>query len=88
MRKIVPDPPASSLESSIALQDTLVQASEHILCALSVASQSVLLNPVSPTSKIMQAVIHEMATVQALLESAEEHAQMRAHLPVEPRTLH
>ncbi len=88
MRKNIPDPPASSLESSIALQDTLTQASEHVICALSVASQSVMLNPASPSSKIMRAVIHEMATVQALLAFAEKHAQMRAHLPAEPRTLH
>lgn len=88
MRKTVPDPPASSLESSVALQDALVQASEHVFCALSVASQSEMLNPVSPSSKIMRAVIHEMAAVQALLVSAEEHAQMRVHLPTEPRTLH
>ncbi|MBK5001263.1 hypothetical protein IAE37_003539 [Pseudomonas sp. S31] len=88
MRKIVPDPPATSLESSVALQDTLVQASEHVICAISIASQSVMLNPVSHSSKIMRAVIHEMAAVRAHLEEATMHAQMCEQLPDEPRTLH
>ena len=88
MRKTVPDPPTSSLESSVVLQDTLVQASEHVICAISIASQAVMLNPASHSSKIMRAVIHEMATIRALLDEATMLAQMREKLPVEPRTLH
>ena len=44
MRKMVPDPP-HSLDSTQALQDTLVQSSEYVLCALFVARQSVQLKP-------------------------------------------
>ena len=36
MRKIVPDPPYP-LDSSQILQDTLIQSTEYVLCALSVA---------------------------------------------------
>ena len=88
MRKIVPDPPTTSLESSVVLQDKLAQASEHVICAISIASQAVMLNPVSHSSKIMRAVIHEMAAVRALLDEAAIHAQMREQLPAQPRTLH
>lgn len=88
MRKTVPDPPTTSLESSVALQDTLVQASEHAIYAISIASQCVTLNPVSHSSKIMRAVIHEMAAVRTLLDDAAVQAQMREHLPDEPRTVH
>jgi hypothetical protein len=84
MRKMVPDPP----HSSVALQDALVQTSEYVICALSVARQSVQLNPTSPNSIVMQAVVHEMEAAYALVESALVQLQMQAHLPAEPRTLH
>ncbi|MDZ3993528.1 hypothetical protein [Pseudomonas sp. Teo4] len=83
MRKMVPDPP-----HPFELQDTLIKTSEYVLCALSVAQQSVQLKPTSPSSVVMQAVIHEMEAVQALVESALLQLQMQAHLPAEPRTLH
>lgn len=44
MLKIVPDPPLSPA----FLEDTLVQISEHLHCALAVAHQSVLLCTRSP----------------------------------------
>ena len=87
MRKMVPDPPYS-LESTQALQDTLVQSSEYILCALSVARQSIQLKPTAHSSIVMQAVIHEMEEVQSLVESALMQLQMRPHLPSEPYILH
>ncbi|XBT42796.1 hypothetical protein ABNP32_19605 [Pseudomonas viridiflava] len=87
MRKMVPDPP-HSLDSTQVLQDTLVQSSEYVLCALFVARQSVQLKPTAPSSIVMQAVIHEMEAVRGLVESALMQLQMQAHLPVEPRTLH
>ena len=87
MRKIVPDPP-SSFDSSYILQDTLVQTSEYVTCALSVARQSVQLKPTSPSSIVMQAVIHEMEVAHALVESALMQLQRQVQLPTEPRSLH
>jgi hypothetical protein len=87
MRKIVPDPPYS-LDSSQILQDTLIQSTEYVLCALSVARQSVQLKPTSPNSIVMQAVIHEMEAVQSLVESALMQLQMQPHIPAAPRTVH
>jgi hypothetical protein len=87
MCKIVPDPPYS-LDASQILQDTLIQSTEYVLCALSVARQSVQLKPTSPSSIVMQAVIHEMEAVQSLVESALMQLQMQPHAPAEPRTLH
>ncbi|MGY4526174.1 hypothetical protein [Pseudomonas sp. TE21394] len=87
MRKMVPDPP-HSLDSTQALQETLAQSSEYVLCALFVARQAMQLKPAAPSSIVMQAVIHEMEAVQGLVESALMQLQMQAHLPAEPRTLH
>ncbi|MEE6439625.1 MULTISPECIES: hypothetical protein [Pseudomonas] len=87
MRKTVPDPPYSP-DSTQILQDTLVQSSEYVLCALSVARQSVQLEPTAHSSIVMQAVIHEVEAVQGLVESALMQLQMRPHLPTEPYTLH
>jgi len=87
MRKMVPDPPYP-LDSPQMLQDTLVQTTEYVLCALSVARQSVQLTPTSSSSIVMRAVIHEMEAVNTLVESALMQLQMQAHLPAEPRTLH
>ena len=87
MRKTVPDPPYS-LDSTQVLQDTLVQSSEHVLCALSVARLTVQLKPTAQSSIVMQAVIHEMEAVQGLVESALMQLQMRPHLPAEPYTMH
>jgi len=87
MRKIVPDPPYP-LEPPQMLHDTLVQTTEYVICALSVARQSVQLKPTSPSSIVMRAVIHEMEAVHTLVESALMQLQMHAQLPAEPRTLH
>lgn len=84
------DSPRSTLlpHSTQILQDTLVQSSEYVLCALSVARQSVQLKPTAHSSIVMQAVIHEVEAVQGLVESALMQLQMRPHLPTEPHTLH
>ncbi|WDY56813.1 hypothetical protein [Pseudomonas sp. PSKL.D1] len=87
MRKMVPDPPYS-LPLPNGVQDTLIQTSEYVLCALTVARQSVQLKPTASSSIVMQAVIHEMEAVHALVESALLQLQMHAHLPAEPQTLH
>ncbi|MHA6159596.1 hypothetical protein [Pseudomonas sichuanensis] len=71
MLKIVPDPPLSPA----FLEDTLVQISEHLHCALAVAHQSVLLCTKSPGSMLMLAAVHEMETLRSLLESALAQVQ-------------
>ncbi|MDU9404176.1 hypothetical protein RTH46_16935 [Pseudomonas sp. zfem004] len=80
MLKIVPDPP----HSHAFLEDTLVQISEHLHCALAVAHQSVLLCSKSPGSMLMLAAVHEMETLRALLESALAQVQQA----VMPKPLH
>jgi hypothetical protein len=57
------------------LEDTLVQISEHLHCALAVAHQSVLLCTKSPGSMLMLAAVHEMETLRSLLESALAQVQ-------------
>lgn len=76
MLKIVPDLP----HPHAFLEDTLVQISEHLHCALAVAHQSVLLCTKSPGSMLMLAAVHEMETLCSLLESALAQVQ-RAALP-------
>lgn len=76
MLKIVPDPPCSN-EASHSLEDTLIQATEYVLCALAVAHHSVSTLPKSPSSLMTLAVMHEMEAVRALLESAVAQVQMK-----------
>ncbi|TFF38648.1 hypothetical protein [Pseudomonas sp. RIT623] len=73
MLKIVPDPP----HNKHSLEDTLIQATEHALCAQSVAHQAVLLQPKSPASILMLASMHEMEALRVLLESALIQVQMQ-----------
>lgn len=77
MLKIVPDPPTF-------LEDTLVQTTEHVLCALAVAQQSVALISRSPGSMLVLAALHEMEAVRTLLDSALAQLQMTT----QPPTLH
>ncbi|HDS1736775.1 MULTISPECIES: hypothetical protein [Pseudomonas] len=76
MRKIVPDPPHSTLPPQ-SLEDTLVQASEYTLCALTVAHQSMLLLARSPGSIMLLSVMHELDSIRALVESALAQVQRR-----------
>ncbi|WP_158262097.1 hypothetical protein [Pseudomonas sp. BBP2017] len=46
MLKIVPDPPLHPHDHS--LEDLFVQVSEYLVCALTVAQQTVLLHPQPP----------------------------------------
>ncbi|QXH51066.1 hypothetical protein KSS94_24530 [Pseudomonas fakonensis] len=80
MLKIVPDPPLHSH----SLEDTLVQASEYVLCALTVAHQAVLHRPRTPATVLMMASMHEMESLQALLELALAQVQM----PQKARVMH
>lgn len=81
MLKIVPDPP----HNHHSLEDTLIQATEYALCAQTVAHQAVLLQPKSPASILLMAVMHEMEALRMMLESALIQVQMPL---MEPRTLH
>ncbi|WP_367599327.1 hypothetical protein [Pseudomonas fulva] len=80
MLKIVPDPP----RISHSLEDTLIQATDHALCAATVVHQVLLLQPKSPASILMMTTMHELEALRALLESAVMQVQM----PVGARPLH
>ena len=85
MFKIVPVPPHSK-HSPQSLEDTLVQASEYTLCALTVAHQSMLLLAKSPGSIMLLSVMHELESVRALVASALAQVQLRDQ--PEMHTLH
>ncbi|MFG0866358.1 hypothetical protein [Pseudomonas sp. FYR_7] len=80
MLKIVPDPP----HHIHSLENTLIQATDHALCAATVAHQALLLQPKSPASILIMTSLHELETLRALLESALVHVQK----PKEPRAMH
>ena len=80
MLKIVPDPP----HNPHSLEDTLIQATEYALCALTVAHQAVHAQPRSPATILMMASIHEVESLRVLLESALIQVQMSA----QPQVLH
>ncbi|MCF1488293.1 hypothetical protein LZ838_13090 [Pseudomonas sp. AA27] len=81
MLKIVPDPP----HNHHSLEDTLIQATEYALCALTVAHHAVQLKPRSPAAMLMMASMHEMEALRVLLESALIQVQMPN---AQPRPLH
>ncbi|WGV19518.1 hypothetical protein QIY50_19490 [Pseudomonas putida] len=76
MLKIVPDPPIFS-DPSHHLEDTLTQATEYVLCALSVGHHAIALLPRSPATIMTLVVVHEMEAVRTLLESAIAQVQLR-----------
>ncbi|GLO16050.1 hypothetical protein PPUJ20028_46360 [Pseudomonas putida] len=49
MLKMVPDPP-HILHS---LEDTIIQAAEHAVCALAISQQAMLMQPKSPSAVLM-----------------------------------
>ncbi|MDD0977314.1 hypothetical protein [Pseudomonas fontis] len=64
MLKIVPDPPRTSLE------DTLIQITEHLNGAHSVAQQALLGTPRPPEHGLNLATLHEIERAQLLVEFA------------------
>ncbi|HKS15292.1 MAG TPA: hypothetical protein VJS90_19860 [Pseudomonas sp.] len=69
MLKIVPDPPQST-DSPTSIEALLLQTSEYLVCALTVAEQTVLLNP-KPAGQVMTlAAMHEIENAQTLVEMA------------------
>jgi len=85
MIKIVPDPPYSP-DSSHYLEDTLIEATEYLLCGLAVAHQAITTLPRSPATIMTMTVMHEMEAVRTLLESAIAQVQLKGRRQV--RTLH
>lgn len=73
MLKIVPDPPLSGKDHS--LEELLLQTSEHLVCALTVAQQTVLLHA-KPTEQVMTlAVMHEIDSARSMVELALSKVQ-------------
>ena len=74
MLKIVPDPPHHNNHS---LEDILVQTSEHLACASTVAQQAVQLSPDSPGQLLTLASMHQIDRAQGLVEMALSKVQSR-----------
>ena len=74
MLKIVPDPPHNS---NLSLEEILIQTSEYLVCALTIAQQTVLLHP-KPTGQVLTlATMHEIENARCLVELALSKAQPR-----------
>jgi len=67
MLKIVPDPP---LHTNQSLEDILVQISEYLVCAMTVAQQTVLLHSSSPGQILTLSTMHEIDNARSLVEVA------------------
>ncbi|MEG0858212.1 MAG: hypothetical protein RSG79_01365 [Pseudomonas sp.] len=74
MLKIVPDPPLNPNQS---LEDILVQISEYLVCAMTVAQQTVLLHSSSPGQMLTLATMHEIDNAHVLVEVALSKVQLR-----------
>ncbi|MNM59707.1 hypothetical protein D3C81_709660 [compost metagenome] len=74
MLKIVPDPPLNPNQS---LEDILVQISEYLVCAMTVAQQTVLLHSSSPGQILTLSTMHEIDNARALVEVALSKVQLR-----------
>ncbi|MDF0732665.1 hypothetical protein P0Y43_18415 [Pseudomonas entomophila] len=71
MLKIVPDPPLQTLE------DLLVQIAEYLICALTVAQQSVHFHTKPPGQILTLASMHEIDSARTLVEQALSQVQSR-----------
>ena len=66
MLKIVPDPPETT-DTPPTVEALLLQTSEYLVCALTVAKQTVLLNP--KAGQVMTlAAMHEIENAHTLVE--------------------
>ncbi|MDN7143755.1 hypothetical protein KC131_24190 [Pseudomonas sp. JQ170] len=72
MLKIVPDPPNNPNQS---LEDLLIQTSEYLVCALTIAQQSVLLHTKPPGQVMTLATMHEIEHARSLVELALSKVQ-------------
>lgn len=75
MLKIVPDPPMHSKDSSLSLEDLLIQISEYLVCALTVSQQTVLLHVKPPGQVLTLAAMHEIEHARTLVEVALSRLQ-------------
>lgn len=82
MLKIVPDPPHSA-DSPHALEDTLVNATEYLMCALAVALHAFSTLPKSPATMMLLTVVHELDATRTLLESALAQVQLSVRSQVD-----
>ena len=73
MLKIVPDPPLNAKDHS--LEDILVQTTEYLVCALTVAQQTVLLHPGPNEQLLTMAVMHEIDSARSMVELALSKVQ-------------
>ena len=77
MLKIVPDPPVVSKEANPSIEELLKQTSEYLVCALTVAQQTVLLQP-KPAGQVMTlAAMHEIENAHTLVEMALSRVQAK-----------
>lgn len=77
MLKIVPDPPPLSNASHHTIEDLLVQVSEYLVCALTVAQQSVPIHT-NPSGQVLTlATMHEIESARALVEMALSRVQLK-----------
>ena len=74
MLKIVPDPPHHPNQS---LEDLLVQTSEYLVCALTIAQQTVMLHPRPPGQVLTLAAMHEIEHARSLVEVALSKVQLK-----------
>ncbi|MDD1014956.1 hypothetical protein [Pseudomonas rubra] len=72
MLKIVPDPPHHPNQS---LEDLLVQTSEYLVCALTIAQQTALLHTRPPGQVLTLATMHEIEHARSLVEVALSKVQ-------------
>jgi len=84
MLKIVPDPPQTT-DSPHVLEDTLVNATEYLMCALAVALHAFSTLPKSPATMMLLTVVHELDAARTLLESALAQVHMSARAQVDTR---
>ncbi|WP_422418634.1 hypothetical protein [Pseudomonas sp. GZD-222] len=77
MLKIVPDPPLHLGDTHHSLEDLLVQISEYLVCAMTVAQQTVLQHPDPPGQVLTLATMHEIDSAHRLVELALSKVQLR-----------
>ncbi|TDF80233.1 hypothetical protein [Pseudomonas sp. H9] len=74
MLKIVPDPPQNTYHT---LEDILVQISEYLVCAMTVAHQTVLLHSSASGQTLSLTTLHEIDNAHRLVELALSKVQLQ-----------
>lgn len=73
MLKIVPDPPSHNH----SLEDILIQTSEYLVCALTIAQKTVLICSEPAGQAMTLATMHEIDRAHGLVEMALSKVQAR-----------